>query len=219
MFDKWLNAAWIERQPILFTVLRIAIGWHFLWEGCIKFANPTWSAKGYLEGSWGPLAPIFHGMANLTIQDTPILCWFAGATTAKLPWILSIVDISIPWLLLIAGLGLMLGFCSRLSIGLAMSLLAFFVVATPAYEFIIPDAAADWKLFSLSLEHAQWSGKPAFFCEGSYFLISKNVVELIALAALLTLDLRRLYGVDSLFQEKPEPSGGAEVATLQTQGS
>lgn len=32
--------------------------------------------------------------------------------------------------------------------------------------------------------------------EGSYFLVTKNVVEFLALAALLAFDPRKLYGLD-----------------------
>jgi len=35
----------------LLTVLRILIGWHFLYEGITKLINPAWTAKYYLLGS------------------------------------------------------------------------------------------------------------------------------------------------------------------------
>ena len=48
-------------------LLRIAIGWHFLYEGCEK-AQGTWSGKEpfsaeiYLRNATGPLGPYFRGM-------------------------------------------------------------------------------------------------------------------------------------------------------------
>jgi len=37
--------------PHLLTVLRILIGWHFLYEGIAKLLSPAWTAKYYLLGS------------------------------------------------------------------------------------------------------------------------------------------------------------------------
>ena len=36
-------------QMIAVVVLRILIGWHFLYEGLSKLMNPGWSAAGYLS--------------------------------------------------------------------------------------------------------------------------------------------------------------------------
>ncbi len=46
------------------TVLRCAIGWHFLYEGLSKIVSGHWTAKGYLEGAVGPLAGFYHLMAS-----------------------------------------------------------------------------------------------------------------------------------------------------------
>ncbi|HBT78507.1 MAG TPA: hypothetical protein DEB39_16640 [Planctomycetaceae bacterium] len=48
---------------ILLVVFRIAIGWHFLYEGILKF-DPLheFSAKGFLGMAKGPTAPIFYEM-------------------------------------------------------------------------------------------------------------------------------------------------------------
>ncbi len=53
-----------DRQTIALTVLRVVVGWHFLWEGWIKLSQPAWSAKGYLLGTWGPFAPVFQFVAE-----------------------------------------------------------------------------------------------------------------------------------------------------------
>ena len=44
------------------VLLRIIIGWHFLYEGLTKLLYPGWTSAGYLKGSTGPLAPIFMGV-------------------------------------------------------------------------------------------------------------------------------------------------------------
>ncbi|UCD27512.1 MAG: DoxX family protein [Planctomycetota bacterium] len=44
------------------VLLRIAIGWHFFYEGAWKLAQPDWRATSYLTASTGPLRPIFRWM-------------------------------------------------------------------------------------------------------------------------------------------------------------
>ena len=34
---------------IAITVLRVVIGWHFLYEGVSKLTSTTWSAAGYMN--------------------------------------------------------------------------------------------------------------------------------------------------------------------------
>jgi uncharacterized membrane protein YphA (DoxX/SURF4 family) len=55
------------------VVLRLAIGWHFLFEGLDKLetwfagpreGRPVWSSAGYLRASTGPLAPVFRSLAD-----------------------------------------------------------------------------------------------------------------------------------------------------------
>ena len=52
-----------ELQKFTIALLRIAIGWHFLYEGLTKFYTPGWTAAGFLEMSSGPFARIFHAIA------------------------------------------------------------------------------------------------------------------------------------------------------------
>ena len=45
---------------VCFALMRIAIGWHFLYEGLWKLMQPDgWSCVSYLGAAQGPLAPIF----------------------------------------------------------------------------------------------------------------------------------------------------------------
>jgi uncharacterized membrane protein YphA (DoxX/SURF4 family) len=46
----------------MFVVLRIAIGWHFLYEGMWKYNNPSFSAEGFLKQARGPWAEKFHSL-------------------------------------------------------------------------------------------------------------------------------------------------------------
>jgi thiosulfate dehydrogenase [quinone] large subunit len=45
------------------VLLRVLIGWHFLYEGIAKLSLPSWSASGFLTQSRGPFAALFHGLA------------------------------------------------------------------------------------------------------------------------------------------------------------
>ncbi|GEM_PF-41894 len=206
MWKRFQTIKWQDQQPLMFTLLRIGIGWHFLWEGLVKLANPAWTAEGYLTGSWGPFAPLFQRIATLTLEETPILSRFVTEATAEVQWLLGFADFLMPWLLVLAGIGLMLGLFTRAAIVIAMMLLLAFIAAAPSFS-VAPTMAQiqelGWSRFYTDLNHAQWAGNMMIGNEGNYFLISKNVIELLALAAMLTIDLRRLYGIDLLFPISP----------------
>jgi uncharacterized membrane protein YphA (DoxX/SURF4 family) len=51
-------------QRGLMTLLRIAIGWHFLYEGHAKFLSGSWTSAGYLEASRWFLGGAFQWMAS-----------------------------------------------------------------------------------------------------------------------------------------------------------
>ena len=51
-------------QMTTIVVLRVLIGWHFLYEGVAKLTKPDWSAAGFLKQARGPLADLFHWMAG-----------------------------------------------------------------------------------------------------------------------------------------------------------
>ena len=45
------------------VVLRILIGWHFLYEGIVKLLNPYWSSAGYLTESKWIFSRLFTSLA------------------------------------------------------------------------------------------------------------------------------------------------------------
>jgi len=49
---------------IAITVLRIIVGWHFLYEGVSKLTSASWSAAGYMRASRGPFAALFKWIAS-----------------------------------------------------------------------------------------------------------------------------------------------------------
>ncbi|MDX9752742.1 MAG: DoxX family membrane protein [bacterium] len=169
----------------MFVLLRIVIGWHFLREGVIKFSHPTWSAVGYLKGSWGPFSPLFNAIA-----DNPTL--------------LQLSDYMMPIMLTAAGVGLMLGLFTRLSTLLSMGLLVMFYCAAPPMDPSIvydPSQVFNFPMFMSQVDHAQWAGKHLIGTEGNYVVVNKNMVEFFALGALLMLNTGRMAGLDVLIHQ------------------
>lgn len=103
------------RKPQLFflVLLRLFIGWHFLYEGLIKLFNPAWTAQGYLQSAEGPLAPVFQ--------------WLGSDGLLPLSNSLTIGA------LLFIGLSLVLGILERAGCWVGMGLLAFFYLSHPAW--------------------------------------------------------------------------------------
>jgi uncharacterized membrane protein YphA (DoxX/SURF4 family) len=103
----------------LFSILRIVIGWHFLYEGVAKIIAGNWSSAGYLAGSRWIFAPLFHSMAGS-------------------PGIIALVDFINIWGMILVGLGLMLGLFTRwASIGGAVMLFFYFVAYPPIPGYMI----------------------------------------------------------------------------------
>ena len=59
-----MNAQNLTRvQANTLVLLRILIGWHFLYEGVIKAYNPSWTSRGYLLSA-SILKPFFAWLAG-----------------------------------------------------------------------------------------------------------------------------------------------------------
>lgn len=97
-------------QKISLTVLRVFIGWHFLYEGITKLQNPNWTSAGFLKESKGPLS----GFSTWIVSHQGLL---------------QVVDFLNEWGLTAIGLGLILGLFSRLASvsGMVLLLLYYFV--------------------------------------------------------------------------------------------
>ncbi len=101
-------------QLTVLVLVRIAIGWHFLYEGFVKLFIANWSAVSYLDNSrW-----IFSG----------IFQWIAST-----PAVLNIADFLMVWGLILIGLGLMLGALTRVATWAGVFILALFYVAYPPF--------------------------------------------------------------------------------------
>ena len=54
-----------SRWPLIaITVMRVLVGWHFLYEGIAKLTSDSWSAAGYLRQARGPFADQFRWLAS-----------------------------------------------------------------------------------------------------------------------------------------------------------
>ena len=101
-------------NKILITVLRVATGWVFLYEGLIKFFNPEWTAYGYLSNTSGFLSGFYH--------------WLAGN-----PAIMKLVDIINIYGLILIGLALFIGLLVRYAAIFGFILLGLYYFAYPPF--------------------------------------------------------------------------------------
>ena len=111
-----------QKFSYLLVFIRMAIGWHFLYEGISKVLAGNWSSAAYLAGSKWIFAPLFH--------------WMSGNDG-----IVSLVDFLNIWGMILVGLGLMLGALTRwASAGGALMLLFYFIAypPIPGYTLGVP---------------------------------------------------------------------------------
>ena len=111
---------------IALVLLRVAVGWHFLYEGASKLLNADWSSKAYLIDSKGFLAPFFHWLAENESR-------------------LTVVDLLNEWGLTLIGLGLITGLLTRTSAIAGILLLAFYYLSHPAWpglEYMFPSTGS-----------------------------------------------------------------------------
>jgi thiosulfate dehydrogenase [quinone] large subunit len=116
--ERYEYSAW---QTITLVALRILIGWHFLYEGAVKFYDLEWSSYGYLMDSHGLFSNIFQSLAS----------------SQKLIRIIDFINI---WGLILIGLGLMLGLFTRFSLISGIVLLSLYYLSHPPlahYEYIL----------------------------------------------------------------------------------
>jgi thiosulfate dehydrogenase (quinone) large subunit len=112
-----------SRWPMIaITVLRVVVGWHFLYEGIAKLTLPSWSAAGYLKQARGPFAELFKSLASQ-------------------PNLLANADLVTMWGLTLVGAFLILGLFTRLaSLGGIGFILLFYLCNPPfvGYFYSIP---------------------------------------------------------------------------------
>jgi uncharacterized membrane protein YphA (DoxX/SURF4 family) len=109
-------------QKTMLVFLRIAIGWHFLYEGVSKMLIPNWTSVGYLQNSsW-----IFSGFFNWIVSNADVL---------------KVVDLLNIWGLTLVGAALFFGTFTRIASVFGIVLLGFYYVAKPPFvgtDFGVP---------------------------------------------------------------------------------
>ena len=101
-------------QMVALALLRVFIGWHFLYEGIAKLMKPNWSALPSCMQARGPLAGLFHWMADS-------------------PEVLRYVNLMNIWGLILIGMGLILGCFTRTASGAGMLLILLYYFCNPPF--------------------------------------------------------------------------------------
>ena len=96
------------------TIIRSAIGWHFLYEGLSKLLMESWSAQSYLANATGFLSGFYHFLAS-------------GESLVK------VIDILNVYGLILIGLALSLGIFIRLASSGGILLLLLYYFAYPPF--------------------------------------------------------------------------------------
>jgi thiosulfate dehydrogenase [quinone] large subunit len=94
------------------VLLRLLIGWHFLYEGVIKLYSPGWTAKGYLLSATY-MESFFH--------------WLAGES------MIATIDTLNIAALLVVGIALILGFKTQFASLIGVGLLLMYYLAHPPF--------------------------------------------------------------------------------------
>jgi len=96
------------------TIIRAAIGWHFLYEGLSKLLMDNWSSQSYLANATGFLSGFYHWLAS-------------GEAVVK------VVDMFNVYGLILIGLALFLGIFIRLASTAGIVLLVLYYFAYPPF--------------------------------------------------------------------------------------
>lgn len=116
------TTTFVRAPMIAITVVRVLVGWHFLYEGLTKMTAPSWTAAGYLKQAKGPLAEPFRWLATR-------------------PDLLDNADLITMWGLTIVGVCLILGLFTRLASLAGIGFILLFYLAAPpliGYFYAIP---------------------------------------------------------------------------------
>jgi len=156
-------------QMIALALLRILIGWHFLYEGIAKLQKPNWSASGFLLQARGPLTNLFHWMANS-------------------PEVLRYVNLMNIWGLILIGLGLMLGCFTRTASGAGLLLILLYYFCNPPFVgfFYSLPAEGSYLIINKNLVEAAGLLVTLVMCSGRYYGIDRIIHGLVTRRALQT---------------------------------
>lgn len=101
-----------QLQIAALVIMRVLIGWHFLYEGLVKLIKGNWSAAGFLTQSKWIFSPVFQWMASN-------------------PKVLDVVNFLNIWGLILIGIGLILGAFTRYASIAGMGLVFLYYLCNP----------------------------------------------------------------------------------------
>ena len=108
------NDTYSESQLTGLVILRILIGWHFLYEGISKIINPYWSSAAYLlDSKW-----ILSSLAKTIVANSTLL---------------SFVDLINMWGLTLVGISLLLGLFSKYGALVGMGFVLLYYLFAPPF--------------------------------------------------------------------------------------
>jgi thiosulfate dehydrogenase [quinone] large subunit len=120
-----ISQSYSDLQIFSLTLLRVLIGWHFLYEGLTKlFSTSVWTAKSYLLGSVGPFAGVYHAMGSN-------------------PAMMNIIDPVNMWGLILIGFCLFIGLFARPFKLFGIVLLLLYYFAYPPFSTIAINAPVE----------------------------------------------------------------------------
>jgi thiosulfate dehydrogenase [quinone] large subunit len=150
-----------KNQLTVLVILRTLMGWLCLYEGIAKLMNPNWSSAPFLLDSAGWLAGLFESLT-------------------RNPDVLQIIDFLNIWGLIAIGVGLMLGFLTRIASIAGIVLLSLYFLSHPPFvgaEYAMPT-------------------------EGNYLWVNKTLIEIFVFAILLVFPTSDRIGLDRLIFHK-----------------
>ncbi|RLD70734.1 MAG: hypothetical protein DRI98_07175, partial [Bacteroidetes bacterium] len=101
-------------KKLTITIIRVAIGWHFLYEGITKLFIENWSSQSYLANATGPFSGFYH--------------WLAGGES-----LVGVIDFLNVYGLILIGLALFIGIFIRIASGAGILLLVLYYFAYPPF--------------------------------------------------------------------------------------
>ena len=154
-FTRW--------QVFALVLLRVFIGWHFLYEGIDKLMEPNWSASGFLLQARGPFAGLFHWMASS-------------------PDVLGYINLLNIWGLILIGSGLILGGFTRIASAAGLVLILLYYFCNPpfvGYFYSLP-AEGSYLIINKNLVEAAALLVTLVLCSGRFYGLDQITHKLVA---------------------------------------
>jgi len=130
---KPLLSSKLQKWEVLaVSILRMAIGWHFLYEGIAKITMNSWSSQPYLANTTGFFSPFYHWLA-------------ASPAIGLINWVNIIA-------LILIGLALFFGCFTRIAAACGALLLLLYYFAYPPFGFSLITASTESHLYIVNYQ-------------------------------------------------------------------